>query len=101
MICPRCRGKGFTKHPYSLGEGKLMWKKVDCTTCNASGHLHANQLAWIRESVDLKELRLSLGFTVMEAARDAGVTVEMWNEAEHGRANPEPLMACLRAEGAT
>ena len=36
VICPKCKGNGFTSVPYHLAKEEI-W--VDCTECNSQGYI--------------------------------------------------------------
>ena len=104
MKCPRCRGKGKLHHIKEGGTGFgaiYEWHTVKCSLCGATGHITYRQFRWCREAQRLWELRASLDYAMGEAARKYGTTVLLWNEAEHGRADPLPMIDFLIGEGAT
>ena len=74
-----------------------MW----CSQCGGEGHISASRLMWILSGGRLSEMRSSLGLSMAEAAGLAHVNLLAWNDAEHGRADPGPLLRVLAGEGAT
>lgn len=100
MICPRCRGRGHRSIRESLGFS-FHYRGIQCPDCRGSGHISKEHLRWLRESLVLSELRLSLGYSMREAADEAGVCLTYYNDAEHGRTNPRPFESVLKRAGAT
>jgi hypothetical protein len=104
MKCPVCHGKGTrsTVAESSGGFGKLVeWRTVRCSSCRGSGRITPEQFLWLTKAAQLRDLRVSIDLSVVEAALEYGTTVVAWNDAEHGRADPQPLIACMMRLGAT
>jgi hypothetical protein len=102
MQCPRCKGHGEFSVPCDVFKAKMWtWRKVWCSQCQGTGHISRYQMTWIRNGFRLNALRASLGLCMSEAANLAHVNIVLWNDAEHGRTDPRPMMSLMRSEGAT
>ena len=100
MICPRCHGRGRMSCRESNGFS-YVWNQLTCPTCRGAGHITERDVQWLREANVLNEMRLSLDYSMPEAARETGVDLVSYNDAEHGRIDPEPFIEHLRQIGAT
>jgi len=102
--CPRCKGHGRVASIREGGGfgGKIVeWHTSPCSLCNGTGRISFEQFTWCVLAQRLEELRTSIGMSMAEAAREYGVDLLVWNDAEHGRADPRPMIAFVRHQGAT
>ena len=100
MICPRCHGNGKL-HTRESNGFVFVWHSRHCPMCHGAGHITKRDLYWLREADVLSEMRMSIDYSMPEAARETGVDIVAYNDAEHGRMNPEPFIERLRQAGAT
>ena len=78
----------------------FVWKTIPCFTCNATGHITSEHARWMVDGRRLTEARRSLELPMGWAAVGLGVDLLEWNDAEHGRADPGPMLAFMEREGA-
>jgi hypothetical protein len=97
MRCPKCKGEGRRHFLAAMGK----WRSVTCSFCSGTGQISGAQLTWLAAAPVLNELRGSLGITMCQASAMAHTTVMRWNEAEHGRTNPDQMIHVMRRQGAT
>lgn len=94
MICPSCKGEGKTICHINTGidSSKHRWELVKCLRCDGAGQLNDD---WVFRGEMLRQRRIQLKLSLMEAAALLGISVPRVSSMELGKSEPlHPNVLC-------
>ena len=86
MKCPTCNGKGFSFGHCNTGQDSSghYWGDIKCLRCKGDGQVNDDMMQWISDGNAARLRRISYGKSLIEAAKEMGISPAELSSMEGG-----------------